>query len=170
MNKKVDKESFYELLEGVLNENYDGNFKFKTLEKDLSDYSSSIGTKYIYFIETEDKTRLFESYSAVVHKQKIGNSYVTRNYDYGKTLNINNINDLLSSHLLDYQALEIIPDSLKIVLGKYNDEDICCLDEKEKEVIVEISKEYKGELEKIKQKVRMHTLTSLRKKKTKICS
>lgn len=166
MNDKVNKISTYRLLERVLNDNYDEEFKIRIIAKDLSDYGTEVlGTKHIYFIENKNHERMFKSESLKVAKEKKGNNYVSRGYSVGTFFHLDNssssVNSLVAPYVFDYPVLEMFPSIVKTLVENTNDEEPHIFNSDETEATLEILRRYKE----VSGKVKQRTLNKLNIKK-----
>ena len=159
MNLLIEKESFYMMLEEVLNSSYDETFKYTCEKKEV--IGNLIGERYTYFVKNEKGEELFRSYSEYVRKVNNFGTYVDKTYELNKYIEVNDKNNeiekLFSPYVYRYKVLEILP--LIINSLKEDEQGEVSFSKDEIDFIKDISKEYNKE----QTNVKVRTLNKINK-------
>ena len=160
MNIRINKINFYFVLEKLLNDNYDEDFKYHFLTKDL--FTDKIGNEYHHYIENFNNEKMFESTSEITYKVKTPSGFSNRIEESGRSINISNgeLRDLLLPYVYEYKILEIVPLVIETYLEEYGLKDkVNYLNDNDVEVISEIVKEYN----KMQTEAKVKTLNEIKK-------
>lgn len=159
MNIRINKINFYFVLEKLLNDNYDEDFKYHFLTKDL--FTDKIGNEYHHYIENSNNEKMFENTSEITYKVKTSSGFKNRLEESGRSINISNgeLRDLLLPYVYEYKILEIVPLVIETYLEEYGVKDkINYLNDNDVEVISKIVKEYN----KMQTEVKVKTLNEIK--------
>ena len=160
MNIRINKINFYFVLERLLNDNYDEDFKYHFLTKDL--LTDKIGNEYHHYIENSNNKKMFESTSEITYKVKTISGFKNRKEESGRSINVSNgeLRELLLPYVYEYKILEVVPLVIETYLEEYGkDDEINYLNDRDVEVISELVKQYN----KKQTEVKVKTLNEIRK-------